>query len=166
MTTIDPGMYLSNRPSATNQTGQNMLGKDDFLKLLMVQLQNQDPSNPMDDKEFIAQMATFSSLEQMTNMNQSIQRFVNLQTSQSLVQHSELIGKKVQWSREVQIDDYRTKTEYADNQVSSVKLEKDGTLRFLLDNGRWISNNQIVQISIADNPSATPPSDNSEANEE
>lgn len=46
----------------------NSLGKDDFLKILITQLQNQDPSNPMKDTESIAQMAQFSAVEQMTNM--------------------------------------------------------------------------------------------------
>jgi Flagellar hook capping protein. len=47
------------------------LGKDEYLQLLVTQLENQDPLNPMDDKEFIAQMAQFSALEQMLNLNSS-----------------------------------------------------------------------------------------------
>jgi flagellar basal-body rod modification protein FlgD len=53
----------------TGQTGSKQeLGRDDFLKILLTQLQNQDPTNPMEDREFIGQMAQFSALEQMTNV--------------------------------------------------------------------------------------------------
>jgi len=47
---------------------QQELGRDEFLKLLIAQLSHQDPTNPMQDRDFIAQMAQFSTLEQMTGM--------------------------------------------------------------------------------------------------
>jgi flagellar basal-body rod modification protein FlgD len=54
------------------------LDKNDFLKILITQLSHQDPTQPMDDKAFIAQMAQFSSLEQMTNMSEGMAKVANL----------------------------------------------------------------------------------------
>jgi flagellar basal-body rod modification protein FlgD len=54
------------------------LDKNDFLKILITQLSHQDPTQPMDDKAFIAQMAQFSSLEQMTNMSEGLTKVANL----------------------------------------------------------------------------------------
>lgn len=53
--------YLINKKRDERKTGDGTLGKDDFMKLLIAQLQNQDPTNPMKDNEFIAQMAQFSA---------------------------------------------------------------------------------------------------------
>lgn len=58
-----------NKPKTVNKNGD--LGKDAFIQLLVTQLQNQDPLDPVDDKEFISQMAQFSALEQMQNLNTS-----------------------------------------------------------------------------------------------
>ena len=61
----------------TRQAQQN-LGRDDFLKILITQLSYQDPMAPMQDKEFIAQMAQFSSLEQMTAMAKDFNKLTSI----------------------------------------------------------------------------------------
>lgn len=64
--------YINTYTDGTKVTNPSSeLGKDEYLQLLVTQLENQDPLNPMDDKEFIAQMAQFSALEQMLNLNSS-----------------------------------------------------------------------------------------------
>ena len=73
-------------------TKQNM-DKDDFLKILITQLTTQDPSQPLQDKDFIAQMAQFSSLEQMTNMATS---FGKVSSVMSASQAVSTIGKNVE----------------------------------------------------------------------
>ena len=69
------------------------LGKDDFLKLLMAQMTNQDPTSPMENTEFIAQMAQFTSLEQMTNMSQNFDKMASLINSSEA---QSMIGRTVQ----------------------------------------------------------------------
>lgn len=79
--------------AGTTKDEKNNLGKDDFLKILLTQLQNQDPTQPLEDKEFISQMATFSSLEQMSNMAGEMK-----QLRQSLGFASGLIGKQISYT--------------------------------------------------------------------
>lgn len=69
------------------------LGKDDFLKILITQLSHQDPMSPMEDREFIAQMAQFSTLEQMTGMAKD---FAKLTTMISGSEASSALGKNVE----------------------------------------------------------------------
>jgi flagellar basal-body rod modification protein FlgD len=72
---------------------QQELGKDDFLKLLVTQLQYQDPTKPMEDKEFISQMAQFSSLEQMTEMASGFKKVSDLLSGGEAVS---ALGKSVE----------------------------------------------------------------------
>jgi flagellar basal-body rod modification protein FlgD len=72
--------------------GSNELGKDEFLQLLVIQMENQDPLNPMDNTQMIAQLAQFSALEQMQNLNAS---FAKIQHQGNLSQAMALNGKNV-----------------------------------------------------------------------
>ena len=84
------GTTATNTTSTKSTNSSSSLGKDDFLKLLVTQLQTQDPMNPMDDTQFISQMAQFTSLEQMKNMNTSVQ----------MTQATSYIGKQVTWDND------------------------------------------------------------------
>ena len=87
MSTTDPVTGVTSTGTGTSATDSTSatqtLGESDFLQLLVTELQNQDPLNPVHNKEFIAELAQFSSLEQMQNMNTSFQ---TLLTQQSLSQ--------------------------------------------------------------------------------
>lgn len=83
-----------NTKSATPTT-RKVLGKDDFLRLLVAQLRYQDPTDPMKNNEFISQTAQFSSLEQMQNMNDNVRSLIELQRLSNSTKSLELIGKKV-----------------------------------------------------------------------
>lgn len=77
----------------------NALGKDAFLRILVTQMKNQNPLEPLKDTEFIGQMAQFSSLEQLTNLNTTMTKFVGGQGNSSLSDYADLIGKKVSYEQ-------------------------------------------------------------------
>lgn len=81
-TGVNNGAATSSDPSTTgNALKTSGLGQDAFLKLLVTQLQHQDPSKPIDDTQFIAQLAQFSSLEKLTDMASSLKALVDLANS-------------------------------------------------------------------------------------
>ena len=70
------------------------LGQEDFVKLLMTQLQNQDPMAPMDNGEFMGQMAQFSTVQGVTEMGESIDVLVSIYQGQQMSANASMIGKK------------------------------------------------------------------------
>ncbi|MBC8457685.1 MAG: flagellar hook capping protein [Deltaproteobacteria bacterium] len=93
-----PTIHQSQSSGATGKgktSGTNSLGKEDFLSLLVTQLKHQNPLEPMNNQEFIAQLTSFSSLEQLENMSQQLSTSVLLQQSQNNAAAVSLVGKEI-----------------------------------------------------------------------
>lgn len=91
---IEPvGVAASTKTTAADAA---IMGKDDFLNLLVAQLQHQDPLSPLDSTDFTAQLAQFTSLEQLNNINAGLERLQKDQASLKNAQAIDLIGKTVE----------------------------------------------------------------------
>ena len=92
-----PGVTSVSGKTATSMEpiGNQALGKDDFLKLLIAQLSAQDPMDPMSSSDFSAQLAQFSGLEQMTNVNKNLEKIYQLEMDSQHTSTINLIGKTV-----------------------------------------------------------------------
>jgi flagellar basal-body rod modification protein FlgD len=117
---------------AIAQAVDKAMGKDDFLKLLVAQMQNQDPLNPTDNKESIAQLAQFSALEQMTNISTSMEALnksmTNFSQQSSLTQGAAMIGK---W-------------------VSGIDTDGKTPMEGIVEAVKWLDGNPKLQIRKAD----------------
>jgi flagellar basal-body rod modification protein FlgD len=115
---------ISSTDPITGQRGleNKQLGKDSFMQLLVTQLQNQDPLQPTANDEFVAQLAQFSSLEQMEGVNENLVALAILQQGNALLgqltSSSGLIGQQVQYTDP-------TNGESMVGVVESVKIEND-----------------------------------------
>nr|WP_307555425.1 MULTISPECIES: flagellar hook capping FlgD N-terminal domain-containing protein [unclassified Paenibacillus] len=122
-------MINAGKNTKSKDKDNNTLGKDDFLKILITQLQNQDPTQPLQDKEFIAQMAQFTSVEQLTNMAGEMKLM-----RQSLGFVSGLIGKSITWT---------------DIDSSGASVEKSGVIDSItFKDGNQYANVKGVEISL------------------
>ncbi len=82
-------------PALTSIDSDVSMGKNDFLMLLVAQLQNQDPMNPQDATEFTAQLAQFSSLEQLTNVNENLGSLTTMSSDMERMSALGMIGQDV-----------------------------------------------------------------------
>jgi len=134
-TTIDGVTLLDPSEMKPKDAANGALGKDAFLKMLVAQLQHQDPMNPMEDSDFMGQMASFSSLEQITNLAVANERIAASLTSTGAVG---LIGRTVSY-----VD--------ADDQVHTGKVEKvtttDGKPFLTVDGTSGVDPATITQVA-------------------
>lgn len=134
-----PYYAKTNISNVEKEKKTNDLGKDQFLKILIAQLRNQDPSQPLQDKEFIAQMAQFTSVEQLSNMSNEMKLL-----RQSLGFASGLIGKSITWNTTNDKGENAPKS----GVVDSITV-KDGA-QFAVVGSEKIALDQITQIANAE----------------
>jgi flagellar basal-body rod modification protein FlgD len=113
------------------------LGKEDFLKLLVAQLTNQDPTNPMQDTEFISQLATYSGLEQQMNMNKNLETLIAGNVANTAANATKLITSIVGFTNE----DGQLQT----GQVAFIDIVA-GEVNLYLTDGTYIPLSAVEQI--------------------
>ncbi len=114
-------------------TSKNTLDQADFMKLLITQLKTQDPTKPLDDKEFIGQMAQFTSLKQMNDLTENIK---TLSREFTFTKAVSLVGKVISW-----VDD---NGKYNSGVVDSIKVKNGDT--FMNINGMEVPLAQIEEV--------------------
>lgn len=113
------GSTLPPTSQATEQKSKTSVDYDSFLRLLVAEMKNQDPSNPMDSTQYVAQLATFSQVEQSVQINKRLDQMLQ---SQTLSQADALIGRTITSA------DGKTS-----GQVAEVRLFSDGIIAVLKD---------------------------------
>lgn len=139
-----PWLRETNPSSTTAKAPKTVLDKDDFLKLLIAELRYQDPLEPMKDKEFISQMATFSSLEQMKNLNSGFEQLAanindNLIPALMLQQSSNLVGREISYQ-----DPEASETKILKGVVNSVVFKNGGA--YCIINGKEVDMGYVAGI--------------------
>lgn len=150
---ITDNMFLINKNRDERKTGDGVLGKDDFMKILIAQLQNQDPTNPMQDTDFIAQMAQFSALEQTMNLTKAFEMFAESQNQSQLIQYNSFVGKTIKW-HELEVDDNgKTIVDDKGNPVVNEGTGKivgvkyvDGSVIFTMSDGKELTPGNISEV--------------------
>lgn len=112
---VDGKIYANSTPDNTSQNtkGSSSLGKDQFLQILVAEMQYQDPLEPTTNTEWVSQMATFSQIEELQNMSDSIEKG----------QAQNLVGKIVIMAT----TDSTGETKYFSGKVESFENREDGT---------------------------------------
>lgn len=137
ITGLSPSAVANSSSTGPVRTPKQVLGQEDFLKILSVQFQQQDPMKPMEDTAFIAQMAQFSSLEQMNQ----------LRKDQQMLTASAYLGRNV------------TVQNAAGQPVTGLvsALDNSGTDLSLVINGNSYPLSVVKRVEPATSPARTPP---------
>ena len=159
--TTSPQYFAPTASASSSATGAGTaLGKDAFLKMLVAQLKNQDPMNPMDGKDLAAQLAQFSSVEQLTQLNTAIATQTQVSQMDTLVGQSalsaSLIGRNVEAVGNSVVVDPTTPTTV---KVDIAGTGGAGTLTLKDANGNVVATRDLGPLRVGDGQTLTLPAD-------
>lgn len=160
---VYPVDAINSNTSGVTSSKDSALGKDDFLNLLVAQLQNQDPLSPLDSTAFTSQLAEFSSLEQLANVNENLEYLQMYQSSINNAQAVSFIGKNIDaLGSSTQLEDGETEEIHFElsQDSSSVFIniyDEAGSLVKYIENGPLGEGKQIVEWDGTDNGGNTLP---------
>ena len=143
--TIDPGWLLPSLQPAQREP-KHVLGKDDFLKLLLVELQNQDPLSPVNEREMMAQLTQFSSLEQLMGIRESLETMTGMARNQHRLAFSHMIGKVVTWEKYSETGEEWIRDT---GKIVAIEFKMNGPV-FILEDGTELTGDEILEIREAD----------------
>lgn len=133
--------YASHNTKAVREHSTS-LGQHEFLQILIAQLRHQDPLQPMEDRDFIAQMAQFSSVEQMMNMASEVKLL-----RQSMGISSDLIGKNVSW---YDVNDSGTGLVSRSGIVEAITFNQGN--QFVVVDGQMIPIDELIKVWVGEEP--------------
>jgi len=144
------GLLQSPEPPRTEDNNPGEIGQEAFLRLLIAQLEHQDPLSPIENNEFTTQLAQFNTLQQMETMNVNLTSLLDAQESMNGFQASNLIGKQVHaQGNTIQLSAGQgTSLQYklaGDSANTTINIYgQDGNLIYSLATGNQTSGDQIV----------------------
>lgn len=127
-------------PASNGSAGKSAMGKEDFLKLLLLQMRHQDPLNPLDNQAMLSQMAQFSSLEQMSNLNEN---FSKSNEMGAFMDATRLLGKEVEL---LDPSSSPLNPQTIKSKVTSVSSTTQGPL-LKLQNGITVTVDRILRVN-------------------
>lgn len=163
-TYVDSNLVSSINRSSGAGKGAN-LDKEAFLKLLVAQMRYQDPLEPMDNSQMVAQMAQFSTLEQLMSMSSTMSGYFNYQMANSVIQYSHLIGQEVAYEMPAKAEDGSLTTEKGSSVVTGVKFD-DGSVVLTLENGKDVDVGYVASIGQVSASEATEKEDGKDTAED
>lgn len=137
--TVAPPTTQPTQPRIVGEQSEAESQKDMFLKLMIAQLKNQDPTAPMDQKDMMASITQFSQVEQLQNMTKAMETL-------SLSQGVNMIGKSVEYHYVLRNEDGTTAVdEYRAGTVHHIE-QKGGSVTLVLDNGVKVKPSDVTRV--------------------